>query len=169
MTITGTKWFIAYRKYVHRSSGWLEWAGMLALVLMMVTALLDVVGTKALHRPLPGSTEISSVLQVLAVAGGMAYSKIDGRHIRVDFIVDKLSRHTQAILEILISFLVLGFFIVATVMTFRYGLSIQASGTETLLIGIPLYPFAFFISLFCLAMNFVVIGEMLNAIDKARN
>ena len=141
---------------------------MLALVGMVITVLVDVVGSKGFNSPLPGSTEISSMLQVAAVSGGMAYAKIDGWHIRVDFMVERLPESVQGVLEILVSLMTLGFFVVGAVMSFENGLSLRQSGTETLLIGIPLYPFAFFISLFCAVMSLVIIGDIFGAIDKTR-
>jgi TRAP-type C4-dicarboxylate transport system permease small subunit len=168
MAITETRWFLVYRKIVLAISGWLEWIGIVGLSGMVIVALVDVVGSKWFHWPLPGSTEMAGVLQVVAVAGGMAYSKIDGRHIRVDFLVQALKPRARAAFEILISILVLGFFAIASVMAFKYALSILGSGTKTLLVGINLSPFAFFISLFCFVMCLVMIMELLSFIDKVR-
>jgi TRAP-type C4-dicarboxylate transport system permease small subunit len=147
-------------------SRWFEGVGLVALAAMGLATLIDVIGSKAFQRPLPGSTEMTGVFQVVAIAGGLAFSMIDGRHIRVDFLIAWLPRRGQAALDVFSAILGLGFFVIAGWMTYEYGLSVLKSGTETLLIRIPLYPFAFWIALSCIPMCFVIITEMFSSIDR---
>jgi TRAP-type C4-dicarboxylate transport system permease small subunit len=84
MSVTEAGWFAKYRGSIHTVSLWFERAGLVAMAAMGLTTLVDVVGSKFFHLPLPGSTEIIGVVQILAIAGGLAFSKIDGRQIRVD-------------------------------------------------------------------------------------
>jgi TRAP-type C4-dicarboxylate transport system permease small subunit len=166
MEITGKTWFGRFRKSVHLVSGWAEWVGLVALMGMVLTALVDVVGSKWFHWPLPGSTEIISVLQMLAIASGLAFSKIVGRHIRIDMFVDRLKGRGKAALEIFNSILGLGLFVVAGWMTYEYGLSLFGSGTGTFLLGITYYPFVLWISFCCIPVCCVLIIELLSFIDK---
>ena len=114
MNITGTTWFNRFHKFTVSIGGWLEWMGLAALAIMVLIALIDVVGSKAFNWPLPGSTEITGVIQVVAIAGGFTLSKIDGRHIRVGFLIDKVTGRGSAALEIFSAVLSLGFFAAAT-------------------------------------------------------
>lgn len=168
MEITGSAWFAKFRKSVHSLSAWLERIGLVAVVMMVVAALIDVIGSKAFAWPLPGSTEATGVLQVAAIAGGLAFSKIEGRHIRVDFLIDKLRPRAKTGLEIFISLLGIGLFAVAALMSWKYGLRQLGNSTETLLLGIPLYPFSLWISFCCIVMAIVIITELLGFIDKVR-
>jgi TRAP-type C4-dicarboxylate transport system permease small subunit len=147
-------------------SGWAEWVGLAALMGMVLTALVDVVGSKGFHWPLPGSTEVISVTQMLAIAAGLAFSKIDGRHIRIGMFVDRLKGRGQAALEIFTSILGLGLFVVAGWMTFEYGLSLFGSGTGTFLLGITYYPFVLWNSFCCIPVCCVIIIELLSFVDK---
>lgn len=166
MDIAGTTWFTRFRSFINSLSGWSERVGLIAMAAMALTALIDVVGSKGFHWPLPGSTEITGVLQVLAIAGGLAFSKIDGRHIRVEFLIDWLPERGKAALDLFSAILGLGLFAVAGWMTYEYGLNLLSSGTETLLLGIALYPFALWIALCCIPMCCVIIIELLSSIDR---
>jgi len=163
-----TGWFYSLSEAVNSVSKWFEWVGITALVTMVLIILIDVVGSKSFEWPLPGSTELIAVIQVIAIAGGLAFSKIENRHIRIGLFVDKLSGRSKAALEIFNSILGLGFFAVAAVMTFKYGLSMLDSGTVTMLVRVSLYPFAFWISLCCILMCCVIALELINFIGTLR-
>jgi TRAP-type C4-dicarboxylate transport system permease small subunit len=166
MEITGTAWFTRFHRSINSLSSWSERVGLMAMAAMALIALIDVVGSKGFQWPLPGSTEITGVLQVVAIAGGLAFSKIEGRHIRVEFLLDWLPGRGKAALDVFSSILGLGLFASAGWMTYKYGLSLFSSGTETLLLGIALYPFALWIAFCCIPMCCVIIIELLSSIDR---
>jgi TRAP-type C4-dicarboxylate transport system permease small subunit len=166
METAGTTWLVRVHRSINALSGWFERVGLIAMVAMALTTLIDVIGSKGFQWPLPGSTEIIGVLQVLAIAGGLAFSKIDGRHIRVEFLIDWLPERGKAALDVFSSILGLGLFAVAGWMTYEYGLKLLSSGTETLLLGIALYPFALWIAFCCIPMCCVIIIELLVSIDR---
>jgi len=166
MEIAGNTRFARFRRSINSISGWLEWVGLAALVGMVLIALIDVVGSKGFRWPLPGTTEITAFLQVIAIAAGLAFSQIAGRHIRVGFLIDQLPKRGKATLEIFSSILGLGFFAVVGWVTYDYGLGLLSSGTETLLLRIAHYPFALWIALCCIPMCCVILIELLSYISK---
>jgi TRAP-type C4-dicarboxylate transport system permease small subunit len=166
MEIAGNTRFARFRRSINSISGWLEWVGLAALVGMVLVALIDVVGSKGFNWPLPGTTEITAFLQVIAIAAGLAFSQIAGRHIRVGFLIDRLSKRGKAALEILSSILGLGLFAVVGWVTYDYGMGLLSSGTETLLLRIAQYPFSLWIALCCIPMCCVILIELLSHISK---
>jgi TRAP-type C4-dicarboxylate transport system permease small subunit len=166
MKMTDKAWFIKFRNSINSSSSWLERAGLVGMAAMAFTELVDVVGSKVLNLPLPGSTEITAALQVVAIAGGLAYSKIDDRHIRVDFLLDCLPERARAVLDLFSEVLGLGFLAVAAWMSYEHGVSLFESGTKTLLLGIPLSPLAFWIALCCVPMGCVIITELVTSVQR---
>jgi TRAP-type C4-dicarboxylate transport system permease small subunit len=84
----------------------------------------------------------------------------------VDFLIDWLPKRGKAALDIFGSILGLGLFVAAGWMTYKHGLSLISSGTETLLLGIPHYPFVLWIAFCCIPMCCVIIIELLSSIDK---
>lgn len=166
MGITEAIWFIKFQKFIRLLSGWFEWVGMSAMAAIVLATLIDVVGSKWFQWPLPGSTELTGVLQVAAIAGGLAFSKIDGRHIRVDFFIDRLPRRGKLAIEIFNSFLGFGFFALAGWMTYKFGLNLLNSRTETLLLRIPLSPFSFWIAICCIPMCCVILIELIVLMNR---
>jgi TRAP-type C4-dicarboxylate transport system permease small subunit len=166
MKIKDAGWFAKFRKSINSLSTWFERVGLVAMAAMALTTLTDVIGSKLFKWPLPGSTEITSVIQVIAIAGGLAFSKIDGRHIRVEFLLEWLPQRGKGTLDLFSALLGLGLFAVAGWMTYEHGLSLFNSGTKTFLLGIPLSPFAFWIALCCIPMCCVIIIELLISIER---
>jgi TRAP-type C4-dicarboxylate transport system permease small subunit len=166
MEIEGNTRFTRVRQSINSISGWLEWVGLAALVGMVLIALIDVIGSEGFQWPLPGSTEITSFLLVIAIAAGLAFSQIAGRHIRVGFLIDKLPRRGKIVLELFSSVLGLGLFAMIGWVTYDYGLRLLSSGTETLLLRIVHYPFAFWIAFCCIPMCCVILIELLSYISK---
>jgi len=101
--------------------------------------------------------KITAFLLVVAIAAGLAFSQITGRHIRVGFLIDRLPKRGKIALELFSSVLGLGLFAVIGWVTYDYGLRLLSSGTETLLLGIGHYPFALWIAFCCIPMCCVIL------------
>jgi TRAP-type C4-dicarboxylate transport system permease small subunit len=166
MKITNVAWFTKFRKSIHSLSTWFERVGLVAMAAMALATLIDVVGSKVFKWPLPGSTELIAVIQVLAIAGGLAFSMIDGRHIRVEFLAEWLPQRGKAALDVFSALLGLGLFAVTGWMSYHHGVNLLNSGTKTFLLGIPLSPFAFWIALCCIPMCFVIIIGLFTSIER---
>jgi TRAP-type C4-dicarboxylate transport system permease small subunit len=155
------------RKLIYTVCQWFEYVGLVAMFGMLVVTLIDVVGTKLMTKPLPGATEIIPFLQLTAIAGGLAYSKIDGRHIIVDFFVVFIPKRPRASLEVLTSLMGLGFFIILAIMSYNYGWKLYHSHTIAFTSKLPYYPFAFWITVCCIPMITVILMEIADSFIKA--
>lgn len=166
MARTEASWFGRINSSLKFVSAWFERVGLAAMVFMGLTALVDVIGSKLFRLPLPGSTEITAVIQMVAIAGGLAFSEIDGRHIRVDLLIVWLPKRYKASLDLFSSILALSFFAVAGSMMTKTGMNLTESGTKTFLLQIPLAPFAFWIAFCSLLMCCVIIMKMIVSIQR---
>jgi len=83
----------------------LEWVGVIGILLMFLVNFIDVVGAKLFVWPLPGSVEIISFSQIVAIAPAIAFTLILGRHIRVEFIIDRFPNRIRAAISSISSFL----------------------------------------------------------------
>jgi TRAP-type C4-dicarboxylate transport system permease small subunit len=124
------------------------------------------VGSKFFHWPLPGSTELIGVIQVVMVAGGLAISKAAGNQIFIDLVMGAVPKRVKAGLEVFSALLGLALFVIIAWQIYLYGLSLFRSGTKTLLLGVPLYPFAFWVALCCIPIGLVILIELTNSIGK---
>ncbi len=166
MGMTEAGWFDRVHEFITIVSAWFERVGLVAMAIMGLTALIDVLGSKLFHLPLPGSTEITAVVQMITIAGGLAFSEIDGRHIRVDFLMEWLPPRGKASLDLFGSTLGLVFFAVAGCMMYENGRSLFDSGTSTFFLKIPLAPFAFWIASCSILMCLVIIFKMVASIQR---
>jgi TRAP-type C4-dicarboxylate transport system permease small subunit len=153
-----------FEKFVYWLSSWFEHIAIVGFLGMVASTLVDVVGAKAFHYPLPSGTEAVYLFQIIAIAGAMAYGEIDGRHIRVELFVDMFSRKARAFFHGLAAFLGLGLFVILTWKGYQYGMSLLAHHDVTATSRIPIYPFALWLGLCCVPVCLVLIGEILKAI-----
>lgn len=145
----------------------LESIGLAALLSIVLVTVVDVIGDKVFGWPVAGSTEIIGLLQVLAISSGLAFSKIDGKQIYVGFLFDALVGWGKTALEILTSILALGFWVVACWRLFEYAFALLERGTSTFILGIPCYPFVFWIAVCCgITMVVLLVLDLINAVAR---
>ncbi|MFC2042003.1 TRAP transporter small permease subunit [Chloroflexota bacterium] len=78
-----------------------------ALSILMFLTVIDVGGRAIFNKPLIGTHEISSSLLVVMVFLGLAYVQAQKRNIAIDFFLVRLSKKTQARMDLFSLFLCL--------------------------------------------------------------
>jgi TRAP-type C4-dicarboxylate transport system permease small subunit len=141
-----------------RLSGWFELIGLGGLLVMMVITCLDVFGGKLFRTPVYGALDIVMLGQLVAVSFATAYALLIGRHVSVEFFLAILPKRLQAIIDAVISFFGLTFFILIVWRLAVYGYSLQ--------IRIPLYPFAYGIAFASIPVALIFFARIINAIDR---
>jgi len=115
---------------------------MAGLLLMMSITIIDVVGQKFFLLPILGAIDIVMLSQIVAIAFAVSMALIIGRHVRVEFFVDRLPQRTQAVIQSIVLFLGLGLFILIIWRLCVLGYSFQTTGEYSATAHIPYYPFA---------------------------
>ena len=90
------------RKTADRLIGLSATIGAVALVGIMVTILIDVVG-RAMGRPLYGSQDIITMSMVILVFGGMALCDRQGGHIAVDLLEPRFPPGLNRLIDIVVA------------------------------------------------------------------
>ena len=139
---------------------------MLAFFVMLISTCIDVVGAKLFKWPLPGGIEIVYMIQIVAMAGALAITQIDKQHIRVEIVIESVSKKTRALLTGIVSTLGLALFALLSWQSYTFGMKLMQTGDVTTSAGIPLYPFAFWIALCCVPICFVLLGELVTSLNK---
>ena len=155
-----------FEKFNLRLSNWFEWVGLAGLLLMMVITCIDVVGAKVFRWRLLGALDIVMLSQTVAIAFAASMALILGRHIRVEFIVARLPRRAQAVINSIVLLLGLGLFIVIIWRLWVLGYSFLTSGEYSPTAYIPLYPFAYGIALASIPVCLVFLVEFLKSLTK---
>lgn len=155
-----------WEKFSHRLGSWFEWVGIVALLLMIFITLIDVVGGKLFIWRLPGAIDIVMVSQAVAIAFAATMVLILGRHVHVTFLVERLPKRTQAVIESLVHLLELGLFILIVWRLFVFGHYMQTGGEGTGTIRIPLYPFGYGMAIALIPFCFVIILKLVKSITR---
>jgi TRAP-type C4-dicarboxylate transport system permease small subunit len=142
---------------------------MIGILLMFLANFLDVVGAKLFLWPLPGVTEVISFSQIVAIAPAIAFTLLLGRHIRVEFIIDRLPKRLQAAITSISSFLSLILFVLVVWQSYVYGQSLQKAGEIGSTSHLPFYPFAYLIAFCCIPVCLVFLVEILRSLSEVFN
>ena len=130
-------------RFNQRISGWIEWIGFGALLLMVVLTCVDVVSTKLFRLPVFGSLDIMMLAQLIAVSFACAMVLILGRHVQVEFFMILLPKRLQALIDAVIQLLCFMFFILIVWRLFVHGFHLYTGGEETATARIPVAPFSY--------------------------
>jgi TRAP-type C4-dicarboxylate transport system permease small subunit len=155
-----------FERFNHRLSGWCEWLGIVAMLLMMVITCIDVVGAKVFKWPLLGALDIVMLSQIVAISFAASVTLIAGRHIQVEFLFNLLPRRARAVINSIVLLLGLGLFILIIWRLCVLGYAFQTSGEYSPTAYIPLYPFAYAIALASIPVCLVLLLEFLKSLTK---
>lgn len=147
-----------------RLSGWCEWIGIAAMLLMMTVTCVDVVGAKIFRWRLLGALDIVMLSQTVAISFAAGMTLLLGRHIRVEFFFKLLPQRVRNITNCLIQFLGLGLFVLVIWRLMVLGYDFQTSGEYSATAYIPLYPFAYCIALACVPVFLGLSAEFLKGL-----
>jgi TRAP-type C4-dicarboxylate transport system permease small subunit len=156
-------------KFARGFSRSLEWVGVIGFLLMFLVNFVDVVGAKLFAWPLPGSVELISFSQIVAIAPAIAFTLILGRHIQVDFIIERFPRRIRAAIGSVASFLSLILFVLLLWQSCLYGLSLQESGEIGSTSFLPFYPFAYLIAFCSIPVCLVFLIQVLRSLNEVFN
>lgn len=121
---------------VSRAAGLLGGLAVLAITLLVS---LDVLLRSFANRPLLFVDEVASLLQVLVVFGGLAYTFEAGGHVRVDLLTARLRPELQAGLRLVTLALGLGFVLVVAWVTAQSALTAYRYGRVSAVMLYPLW------------------------------
>jgi TRAP-type C4-dicarboxylate transport system permease small subunit len=160
--------FAKFDRFTRRVSRAFEVVGLAGLLLIMVITCVDVVGAKLFLKPIFGALDIVMLSQLVAISFAIPFSLLLGRHVAVEFFVVKLPARPQALIDIIISLLILALFVLIIWRISVYGYSFQAGGEVSPTIRIPLYPFAYAVAFAGIPVCLVLISGILKSLRGIR-
>jgi TRAP-type C4-dicarboxylate transport system permease small subunit len=160
------KWLNQLDKVTRGFSRSLEWVGVIGILVMFLANFVDVVGAKLFLWPLPGVTEVISFSQIVAIAPAIAFTLILGRHIRVEFIIDRFPKRLRAAITSVSSFLSLVLFVFIVWQSYLYGESLRKAGEIGSTSHLAFYPFAYLIAFCCIPVCSVFLMEVLRSLSE---
>jgi TRAP-type C4-dicarboxylate transport system permease small subunit len=135
---------------------------------MMMTTVVDVVGRYVFSHPLLGAYELVGFLLAIAGPWAMGYSQLKKGMIRVDFLLRRFSRRSQAIITSLAHLIGFAGFVLLTwqlAVLAKYYLALKhGSATDTL--HIPIFPFVIAVALGCAMLAIVLLYDLARSLSE---
>jgi len=122
--------------------------GTVGMILSMVLGVADVVGTKFLDWPVPGTLEVTESTMVLIVFGALAYTQERRGHIRVELLYGHAGPRGQSFMELVTHVVAFAFFALVAwqgLGELQYSWEIKEATMGT--VRFPLYPARFLLVL----------------------
>ena len=154
-------------QWANRLSVWGEWIGVTGIMVMVAVTCADVVGAKLFNLPVPGCTEVVSLVQVATIVFAVAATQRHGGHISVEMFVDTLQVRTRALIRLLTSLLGLLLFVLLIVEGIGLGNEYLEAGEVTATVQIPFYPFAYAFSVAVVPIAIMMLVDVIGSIKEA--
>ena len=152
--------------FIHTMSNWLGRIGAGLILVMLALSITDIIGRNLFTWPLPGSTEIISLVQGGAIALAIALTQLSGKNIRIEAFTQKLPRHVLLIIDSVIDVVLLVMFALLAWQTIVLGFNYIRVGEHSQILLLPLQYFAFIMALGYVGACLVFVFEFLNKVRE---
>ena len=157
---------------VLKKLGWfgdkLSYLGAASLFAMMVLTAADVTGRYLFNRPILGAFELTEFLVLILIFSFLAHTQAHKTHVAVDLLLDRLPKKWQTAIGIfnhVVCLVLMGLFVrMSTLRAFELKEFTEASPN----LGIPKYPFAFFVVLGCAVLTLEFLRDLIRMIGNTR-
>ncbi len=126
----------------------LDMIGGAALTFMMLLTVADVL-MRAMGHPIVGTYEVVALSLALVIGFTIPKVSLDRGHIRVDLVIEKVSKRTRDLLNIFTRLVCLLLFLIITYNLFAVANELRASGEVSPTIQLPAYPVAYGVAVCC--------------------
>jgi len=156
-----------FEKFNRRLSGWLEWIGIIGLLVMMFTTCIDVFLAKFFTRPMQGAIDAVMFSQLIAISFASATTLILNRHIQVDIYISSLPRRTQGVIDSIASLIGFAFFMIVVWQLYGLGYSFQTADERSMSqLRFVLFPFPYVIALGSIPVCLVFLQRFINSLIR---
>ncbi len=120
----------------------INWVAAAAVLIMMVLTCADVI-LRFLRHPIPGTYETVGLLGAIVVSFSLAHTSVMRGHISVEFIVQRLPKTAQIVIDGINSLLGAALFGLITWQSMLYASNLMHTGEVSLTLQMPIYPFVY--------------------------
>jgi len=137
----------------------------LSLLFIIVITMTDVV-SRAIYKPIMGTYELVSFAGAVTIGLALPITAWEKGHVFMEFIVERLSARTQALLSIVTRVIVMLLFFFIGIALYVVATEMRTSGEVAASLKIPVYPIAYAVCVVSFLLCIVYIFEI---ITIARN
>jgi TRAP-type C4-dicarboxylate transport system permease small subunit len=153
------------RKGIFRLAAVTNSIGILAVAVMVLVTVVDVIGRRIFGSPLLGSLEIVRFMMAMAVFLTIAHAAVHDHHVTCDVLFILFPNKLQIITEKVTMLLSLGLWIILSYQLTLQALDLWRAGESSMLLRIPVYPFAFIAAFGSALLAFVILIQFVNSIS----
>ena len=150
---------------INKLSRYFDVAARWMVVAIMLVVMANVI-LRIFDRPLMGTVEAVQLFTALAIGLGLAHCGVQGGHVAVTFLTDKLPLKLQTVIFMLVDTMTFLFLVLSGWQLFLYGNGMRQTGEVTMTTGIPFYPFVYVVALSFLLYSLVVLQGIIKIIAK---
>jgi TRAP-type C4-dicarboxylate transport system permease small subunit len=140
--------------------------GAIALVAMMTVTCVDVV-FRGFGHPMIYTLDMVGFLAVICLACALPVTHVEGGHVGVDLLVQKMKPRNQAILDSITSFVSFVIFGLIAWQMWQYATELSSKGEVSMTVMIPKAPFIYFVSVCFMVFCLAILADVLTNIKKA--
>ena len=155
-------------KSITKTADLFNWAAAAALVGMMLLTCVDVVMRRSFNHPIPGTYEIVGLLGALLISFALAYTTAQKGHIAVEFLVQRLSKKIQRVIDAVNQLLGIMLFVIVAWQSVLYAMDLKESGEVSMTVQMPIHPFVFGIAIGCALVSLVLALDFYKSLTRLR-
>lgn len=154
-----------FERSFQRVSRVLDNIGSVTVVALAVLICGNIVG-RLFKQPILGTYDIAGFMGAVLFSFALAYCALQGGHVAVGIVVDRLSQRTQAIVGIVTGIISTGFFAMAAWQCGVYGTDLWHHGTLSQTTKTPLHPFVYAVAFGCLMLFLALLVDVFKSVAK---
>lgn len=151
---------------IARTSELFSGVAILSLVAMMMLTVSDVTLRYFFNRPITASTEFTEYLMLGTGFLGLAWCATQGKHIRVELVINRFPSRARAIADSVNALLMLGMSVVVARQSIMESIAARQLRAESIITYIPLYPFYWIVSLGFFLIALVMISSLAHSLFR---
>lgn len=146
---------------------WIAYVGAAVLGLITLAIVYSIIA-RQFGAPLPGTQELIEQSLVVMIFAAMGLEHMGHEKMSVDVLCRLLPQRMQKIIAPIIYAIAVAILVIAVWQLVSWGMRVQSRGQTTIgVLGLPLYPFAYFSAFGIATLIPIWLGRFLNSIDRA--
>lgn len=144
------------------------WENIAAIIIFLAAMLViaNVISRRIFNTPIVGTHDFVLFLTTAAISLSIAYCAVKDGHISISTFIERFSKTTQKVIDIVIGIISSIFLLVITWHMILYANFMRASGEVSLTIRFPHYPFVYILAIGFGMLTLVVVGKVLLLFTK---
>lgn len=147
-------------------SSTLGYLGAFSLFVMMCLTAVDVVGRYVFNSPITGTFELTKFLVLILIFSFLANAQAHKMHVTVDLILSRFPKRFRLYVELFNHAMSLTIMALITWIGTQRAFELKEVSEASPNLGIPFYPFAFFLVLGCFVMCIEYIRNLINVVTR---